>query len=121
MQLHNVDTVEQVFAETAVGQFGRKILIAGSNDTDVNTIAVRRTQRLDFAFCQQTDEANLRFQRQLVDFVEENRTVFGLLNCTAQIIADAGLRVELIEPTSKRGSWNLDVILSERTGRLTKS
>lgn len=37
-----------------------------------------------------------------------------------KIVADAGLRTELIEPVGAGGQWNLDVILNERVGRLTK-
>jgi cytoplasmic iron level regulating protein YaaA (DUF328/UPF0246 family) len=39
----------------------------------------------------------------------------------AGIVERAGLRVELVEPSRIGGGWNLDVILSERTGRLSKS
>lgn len=35
-------------------------------------------------------------------------------------VAEAGLRTELIEPAKAGGQWNLDVILNERKGRLTK-
>lgn len=38
-----------------------------------------------------------------------------------KIVADAGLRTELIEPTRSGDPWNLDVILTERVGRLTKT
>ncbi|MGK2878658.1 MAG: YaaA family protein [Solirubrobacterales bacterium] len=38
-----------------------------------------------------------------------------------KIVADAGLRTELVEPARGGDSWNLDVILTERVGRLTKS
>lgn len=38
-----------------------------------------------------------------------------------KIVADAGLRTELIEPARPGDPWNLDVILTERVGRLTKS
>jgi cytoplasmic iron level regulating protein YaaA (DUF328/UPF0246 family) len=38
-----------------------------------------------------------------------------------KIVADAGLRTELIEPEKPGAPWNLDVILTERVGRLTKS
>lgn len=37
-----------------------------------------------------------------------------------RIVADAGLRTELVEPARAGGGWSLDVILSERVGRLTK-
>lgn len=37
-----------------------------------------------------------------------------------KIVADAGLRTELVEPAKAGAAWNLDVILSERVGRLTK-
>ncbi|MFT4050087.1 MAG: peroxide stress protein YaaA [Solirubrobacterales bacterium] len=37
-----------------------------------------------------------------------------------KILAAAGLRTELVEPEKAGGPWNLDVILSERVGRLTK-
>lgn len=38
-----------------------------------------------------------------------------------KIVADAGLRTELVEPTRAADPWNLDIILTERVGRLTKS
>jgi cytoplasmic iron level regulating protein YaaA (DUF328/UPF0246 family) len=38
-----------------------------------------------------------------------------------KIVADAGLRTELVEPKKSGDPWNLDVILTERVGRLTKS
>jgi cytoplasmic iron level regulating protein YaaA (DUF328/UPF0246 family) len=37
-----------------------------------------------------------------------------------KIVADAGLRTELVEPTKAGAAWSLDVVLSERVGRLTK-
>lgn len=39
----------------------------------------------------------------------------------ATIVAAAGLRTEIVEPPSAGKPWALDVILSERVGRLTKS
>lgn len=39
----------------------------------------------------------------------------------ARIVGDAGLRTELVEPAKPGAPWNLDVILTERVGRLTKS
>jgi cytoplasmic iron level regulating protein YaaA (DUF328/UPF0246 family) len=38
-----------------------------------------------------------------------------------KIVGDAGLRTELVEPMKPGDPWNLDVILTERVGRLTKS
>jgi cytoplasmic iron level regulating protein YaaA (DUF328/UPF0246 family) len=38
-----------------------------------------------------------------------------------KIVADTGLRTELVEPTKAGDPWNLDIILTERVGRLTKS
>jgi cytoplasmic iron level regulating protein YaaA (DUF328/UPF0246 family) len=38
-----------------------------------------------------------------------------------KIVADAGLRTELVRPGKPNDPWNLDVILTERVGRLTKS
>lgn len=37
-----------------------------------------------------------------------------------QIVERAGLRSELVEPAAAGAAWSLDVILSERVGRLTK-
>lgn len=37
-----------------------------------------------------------------------------------KIVADAGLRTELVEPDKPGTAWNLDVILTKRVGRLTK-
>lgn len=39
----------------------------------------------------------------------------------AKIVSAAGLRTELVAPTSAGKPWALDVILSERVGRLTKT
>ncbi len=38
-----------------------------------------------------------------------------------KIVADTGLRTELVEPKSPGAPWNLDIILTQRTGRLTKT
>ncbi len=38
-----------------------------------------------------------------------------------KIVDAAGLRTELVEPAKAGSPWNLDVILSERVGRLTKN
>lgn len=39
----------------------------------------------------------------------------------AAAVAGAGLRSELVEPSKPGSNWHLDVILAERTGRLTKT
>ena len=39
----------------------------------------------------------------------------------AEIVAKAGLRVELVEPSKPGATWSLDVILDTRVGRLTKT
>lgn len=42
-------------------------------------------------------------------------------SAVASTVADAGLRCELVEPARAGDDWKLNVILSERVGRLTKS
>jgi cytoplasmic iron level regulating protein YaaA (DUF328/UPF0246 family) len=54
--------------------------------------------------------------RILVEADEVPGDPFG----AAELVARGGLRVELVEPARDDGAWQLDVILSERTGRLTQ-
>ncbi len=39
----------------------------------------------------------------------------------AAIVAEAGMRVELVPPAKASAAWSLEVILNERVGRLTKA
>lgn len=41
-------------------------------------------------------------------------------SAVAEVVAAAGLRIELHAPAKPGANWNLDVVLSERTGRLSK-
>lgn len=42
-------------------------------------------------------------------------------NGIAEIVGNAGLRVELVAPSKPEAAWSLDVILDTRVGRLTKT
>ena len=73
----HVEPIEQIFAETACGDFRRKIAVGACDDADVDLDRGGRTDRDDFAFLQGAQKFGLQGQRHLGDFVEQQRAAVG--------------------------------------------
>jgi hypothetical protein len=79
----DVEAMIKVFAETAGGDFSRKIAVRGCDDSDIDLDALERTHRAEFAFLQDTQKFHLEFEGQVADFIEEGRATAGELDQTA--------------------------------------
>ena len=77
MNGENVQPVEQVAAEGALGNQLGKILIGGGDDADVYALRAIAAQALELLLLEHAKQFGLQFQREVSDFIEEKRAAVG--------------------------------------------
>ena len=77
MDLDCVETEEEVFAETVVGDFFREVGVGGGDDADVHFLRLRRADAFHLADFKDPQELRLQVVRDVRDFVEEESSAVG--------------------------------------------
>ena len=87
----DIETVEQVLAESALLDHLPQVPVRRGDDTDVhNASASVGTHLLEFAGLEESQKQSLHPQRHLPDFVEENRPHVGRFELTRLVAVGAG-------------------------------
>ena len=77
-QRQNVEAIEQVLAKLSVFDPVEQFAVGRGYDADVDLDRLAAADRLDRAFLQRAKQFDLGGERQLADFVEEQRAAGGL-------------------------------------------
>ena len=75
--MDDVESEEEIFAESVLFDLGSQISIGGGDDAHRNGFFVWGADALDFLFLQSSQQFDLHTGRQLADFVEEERALRG--------------------------------------------
>src|SRR5881296_277979 len=75
--VHHIQTVEQIGAETPGARLGLEVAVGGGDQPDVDRDRAARAERRDLAVLEGAQELRLEPERDLRDLVEEERTAFG--------------------------------------------
>src|SRR5437762_10389603 len=96
---HDVEAVEQIFAEAAAGDFGAQIAVRGGDDADVDLDPARSAHPLEGLLLKGTDDLALRFQRHVGDLVEKQRAAMRPLERAdlSRLAIVAGLAAEQLD------------------------
>ena len=86
----DVQAVEQVFAELAVGHHLREVLVCGRYDPDVDLYGLIAADSLEAALLQDAQEFCLQGKLEFADFVKEYRAAVGLLEAPDALGAGPG-------------------------------
>src|SRR5262249_18238135 len=83
-QRRNVDGYDvqpkvEVFAECAGTVFALEIAVGGGDHAHIDARTLVAADRADFLFLQNTQQLGLHFERELTNFVQENRSTVGRL------------------------------------------
>jgi hypothetical protein len=73
----DVQAVEEVGAEAALGHFGRQVAVGRGDDAHVDLDRLGRTDGDDLAFLKRAQQLGLQRQRHLGDLVEQQRAAVG--------------------------------------------
>ena len=73
-----MQAIKEVFAEPAGFHIGDQVAVGGGDDAHVDLDGLASADRLDLALLQRAQQFDLRRERQLADFVEEQRAAVGL-------------------------------------------
>ena len=71
--------VVEVFAESALGDFFRQVLVGGGHHADIDRDVLVAAHAGEFLFLQDAEHLGLGRQAHVADLVEEERAAFGLL------------------------------------------
>ena len=88
--LDHVEAVEQVFAEPPGGDCRLQVAVGGGEDANVAGPRLGLAHALVAALLQQPQELGLQGQRQVADFVEEERAPFGRRDLADRVADRAG-------------------------------
>src|SRR5579859_1989397 len=80
----------KIFAEGAVLVGGFEVAVGGRNNTDIHLDALVAADRTDFFFLQDAQQLSLQLQRQLANFIEEDRAPVGGLEQSLLRLQSAG-------------------------------
>src|SRR5262249_51963993 len=78
VDLHDVDSVEEVFAEAPLVDFVFEDAVRRSDEARVERDLAVRPDRAHFALLQRAKQLRLHLERQLADLVEEQRSTVRL-------------------------------------------
>ena len=76
----DVQAVEKVEPEPAVGHFGLDVAMGGGDDSQIDLPPVQRAHRAQFLLLDQPQQLDLHFERQIADFVEKGGAAVGHLH-----------------------------------------
>ena len=79
MQAHDIEAVQQVGAEAAVGDQRFQVLVGGGDHAHVDADQFAPADAEELALGQHAQQARLQRQRHVADLVEEQRAAVGLL------------------------------------------
>src|SRR5262249_41671272 len=68
--LDRTEAIVEVFAEFSAENFGAEIAVGGGDETDVDLADFRRTDSLDFAILNDTQQLGLHRERGFADFIK---------------------------------------------------
>ena len=86
----NVQSVEEVFAESPRLHAGGQIPIRRGDQSEIDRDGGPAADPLDRALLQDAQQGNLGFRRHLPDFVEEERSGIGLLDTPDPLLDSPG-------------------------------
>src|ERR1700704_6434311 len=82
---NHVQTVVQVFAETSFANPRVQVLVSGGDHPHVGLDLLMSTDAIKAAIGEHSQQARLQVGRHVADFVEKERTPFGLLETAAPL------------------------------------
>ena len=88
----DVDAVEQVLAERALGHHLRQVAIGGGDDADVGLDLLGPAEPAEAALLQDAQQLDLHERRHLADLVEEDRALLGDFDQPLLVRVGAGER-----------------------------
>ena len=88
--LDHVEAIEQVLAEPSGGDFRLQIAVRGGKDANIAGPGLRVAHALVAALLQQSQQLGLQGQRQIADFIEEERSPVGYGDLADRIADCAG-------------------------------
>ena len=86
----DVEAVEEVFAEVALGDFFFDIFVGGGDDADVDLEGLGGADGDEALLVEDAEDAGLGFEAHVTDFVEEERAAAGALEGAALFRGAAG-------------------------------
>ncbi len=92
MQAHDIEAVEQIFAEGFGQDLGFEVLVGRRDDTDIGADRVIAAHAREGAVLQHAQEFALQGERHFADLVEKKRSPIGLLEATDALGTRAGER-----------------------------
>src|SRR5262245_30094739 len=87
---HDVEAVEQIFAEQTLVDLLLQIAIGRGDDPDIRLDRRAAADRGVFALLQHAQKTRLRFHRHVADLVEKERASFGLFEAPGMPVLGAG-------------------------------
>ena len=84
--------VVQVGAETSVADFLAHVAIGRRDNAGIADAVLGLADALEFAVLEHAQQFCLKFERQLADFIQEQRAVFGIFEITGPRSRGAGER-----------------------------
>src|SRR6185503_9842285 len=76
-QTNHVKPVVKIFAKLTLRHHIFKVCVGGGDNADVNLQRPLLTKRLNLALLQKTQQLRLQIERQVADFVKEERAAGG--------------------------------------------
>src|SRR6476660_8462403 len=81
--VHNIDAIKKIFAESAGGNFLFQIAIGGADYSRFRPRIFFRADAAEFSVLQYLQELGLKAHAEFADFIEKERTAIGQRNQTA--------------------------------------
>ena len=88
--VHDVEAVEKVEAETGRGRLGAQIAVGGRHDADIDAARDVLADAPQLPFLYDAQQLGLRARRQLPDFIEKQRSAVRLLEHSRPLGDGAG-------------------------------
>ena len=96
VQLDDIETEEEVFAEISLGDHFGQVAVRRGEEADVGGEGFVAADALEDAFAEHTEDFNLRGGIDLADLVEKQRAARGLLEASDAPLARSGERTFLV-------------------------
>ena len=90
VQAHDIEAVEQIFAEHLGQDFGFEVLVRGRDDADIGADRVIPAHPRESSVLQHAKEFALQGERHFADLVEEQRSAVRLLEASDALGTRAG-------------------------------
>src|ERR1041384_6878171 len=83
--MHDVQTIEEIFAESSFFEFLAQVPIGRRNDPHIDLDRFISSNGGETLFLKHSQQLHLKMERQLADFVQKNRPLISLLEKTNMI------------------------------------